>query len=71
MYMTLSQGSPWEKITSPRAYVTTRFPSPADSRNARASNEAAFFGAITSEVMRIAERRKGQRTSGLEGDFPP
>src|SRR6267378_3201780 len=45
-YMTLSDGSPWEKTTSLRAYATIRFPRPVDSRNAFASNARGFFRAI-------------------------
>src|SRR2546428_13118222 len=44
--MALSDESPWEKTSSLRAYATTRFPSPVDSRNAFASNARSFFGAI-------------------------
>src|SRR5438874_1421151 len=44
--MTQSDGSPWEKMTSPRAYVMTCFPSPADSRKAWTSNGRGFFGDI-------------------------
>jgi hypothetical protein len=38
MYKTLSQGSPWMKMTSARRYSTIVLAIPAESRNARISN---------------------------------